>query len=99
MFFRWITVAIALPIGAQPVYTNIFPPEEFEARRTAIMEKIGDGVAILEGTTGAVRLRAGLQELFIGRNARFSGERGVYGAAEGVLYDFSAAISSIDDID
>jgi Xaa-Pro aminopeptidase len=51
MFFRWIIVAIALPIGAQPVFTNIFPPEEFEARRAAIMEKIGDGVAVLQGTT------------------------------------------------
>jgi Xaa-Pro aminopeptidase len=51
MFFRWIVAAIALPIGAQPVFTNVFPPEEFAARRAAIMEKIGDGVAILQGTT------------------------------------------------
>ena len=51
MFRRWILIAIALPIGAQPVFTNIFPPEEFAARRAAIMDKIGDGVAILQGTT------------------------------------------------
>jgi Xaa-Pro aminopeptidase len=44
-------IAIALPIGAQPVFTNVFPPEEFIARRAAVMDKIGDGVAILEGTT------------------------------------------------
>jgi Xaa-Pro aminopeptidase len=33
------------------VFTNVFPPEEFAARRAAIMDKIGDGVAILQGTT------------------------------------------------
>ena len=38
---------------AQPVFTGaeIFPPEEFAARRAKVMEKIGDGVAILQGTT------------------------------------------------
>ena len=30
---------------------EIFPPEEFAARRAKVMEKIGDGVAILQGTT------------------------------------------------
>ena len=51
MFWRWILIVVALPIGAQPVFTNVFPPEEFAARRAAIMDKIGDGVAILQGTT------------------------------------------------
>jgi Xaa-Pro aminopeptidase len=39
--------------SAQPVFTGaeIFPPEEFAARRAKVMEKIGDGVAILQGTT------------------------------------------------
>lgn len=37
--------------SAQPVITNIFPPEEFAARRAKVMEQIGDGVAILQGTT------------------------------------------------
>jgi Xaa-Pro aminopeptidase len=43
---------IAAPV-AQPVFTGaeIFPPEEFAARRAKVMEKIGDGVAILQGTT------------------------------------------------
>src|SRR4051812_2315702 len=38
---------------AQPVFTGaeIFPPEEFAARRAKVMEKIGDAVAILQGTT------------------------------------------------
>jgi Xaa-Pro aminopeptidase len=51
MFYRWVLMAIALPIGAQPVFTHVFSSEEFAARRTAIMDKIGDGVAILQGTT------------------------------------------------
>src|SRR6188508_468034 len=46
------TLLIASPV-AQPVFTGaeIFPPEEFAARRAKVMEKIGDGVAILQGTT------------------------------------------------
>jgi Xaa-Pro aminopeptidase len=36
---------------AQPVFSDIFPPEEFAARRTRVMAQIGDGVAILQGTT------------------------------------------------
>jgi Xaa-Pro aminopeptidase len=53
----WIAVAalIACPsIGlAQPVFAGheIFPPGEFAARRARIMETIGAGVAIIQGTT------------------------------------------------
>jgi Xaa-Pro aminopeptidase len=36
---------------AQPVFRNIFPPEEFATRQARLFEKIGNGVAILEGTT------------------------------------------------
>src|SRR5262249_36375787 len=40
-------------IEAQPVFTgaDVFPPEEFAARRARVMERIGDAVAILQGTT------------------------------------------------
>ena len=38
-------------IKAQPVIIGIFPPEEFAARRARVIEKIGDGVAVLQGTT------------------------------------------------
>ncbi len=41
----------ALPAAAQPVFTNVFPPDEYAARRHRVMEKIGEGVAILQGTT------------------------------------------------
>lgn len=39
---------------AQPVFrgSEIFPPEEFAARRARLIEKIGDGVAIVRGTPG-----------------------------------------------
>ena len=39
--------------AAQPVFdgTEIFPMEEFSARRARLMARIGDGVAILQGTT------------------------------------------------
>ncbi len=42
----------ALP-AAQPVFTGaeIFPPEEFAARRARVLAQIGDAVAILQGTT------------------------------------------------
>jgi Xaa-Pro aminopeptidase len=47
-----LAILSALPT-AQPVFTGseIFPPDEFAARRAKVMEKIGDGVAILQGTT------------------------------------------------
>ena len=40
-------------LWAQPVFrgTEIFPPEEFAARRAQVMAQIGDGVAIVLGAT------------------------------------------------
>ena len=43
--------SICAPLAAQPVFTNVFPPEEYAARRAKVIEKIGDGVAIVLGTT------------------------------------------------
>jgi Xaa-Pro aminopeptidase len=45
--------AAIVALHAQPVFTgaDIFPPEEFAARRARVMAKIGDGVAIIQGTT------------------------------------------------
>jgi Xaa-Pro aminopeptidase len=40
-----------VPVSAQPVFTDVFPPEEYAARRARVMAKIGDSVAILQGTT------------------------------------------------
>ena len=47
-------IAVVVPgVRAQPVFTGaeIFPAEEFAARRARVMETIGDAVAILQGTT------------------------------------------------
>ena len=40
-----------ITVLAQPVFTDIFPSEEYAARRARVMEKIGDGVAVIQGTT------------------------------------------------
>jgi Xaa-Pro aminopeptidase len=40
----------AAPALAQQGFTTAFPPEEFANRRNAVMTRIGDGVAILQGT-------------------------------------------------
>src|SRR5207249_9224766 len=46
-------LALVLSSNAQPVFTGseIFPPDEFASRRARVMERMGDGVAILQGTT------------------------------------------------
>src|SRR5262245_66333202 len=48
-----LAAAPALILLGQPVFTGseIFPPEEFAARRAKVLDAIGDGVAILQGTT------------------------------------------------
>ena len=46
-------IALAAWPSAQPVFTgaDVFPPEELASRRTRVMERIGDAIAILQGTT------------------------------------------------
>ena len=66
----WLLLALCGSAAAQPVFTGagIFPPEEFSARRARVMEKIGDGVAILLGTTeppGEMPLRQGNQFFYV----------------------------------
>src|SRR4029450_9796449 len=36
--------------SAQPLFTDSLPKEEFAVRRARLMEKIGDGIAIIQGT-------------------------------------------------
>src|SRR5215212_11891178 len=54
-------VGFLAALSAQPVFrgSEIFPPEEFAARRAKVYAAIGDGVAVLQGTTE----RAGEQPL------------------------------------
>jgi len=44
-------LALSANLFAQPVFKDIFPPAEFAARRAKVMAQIGDGVAVLQGTT------------------------------------------------
>ena len=46
-----LLIALSSVLFAQPVFSDIFPSEEFAARRAKVMAQIGDGVAILQGTT------------------------------------------------
>ena len=46
-----VTLSVSVSAPAQPVFRNAFPAEEFAARRAQVFEKIGDSVAIIEGTT------------------------------------------------
>src|SRR5262245_36229263 len=55
---RLISILIAFGISgaassgaAQQGFTDAFPPEEFAARRAKVIASIGDGVAIVQGTT------------------------------------------------
>jgi Xaa-Pro aminopeptidase len=49
-----VYVAVSAITHAQPVFRGdeIFPPEEFAARRARLLDRIGDGVAIVLGTPG-----------------------------------------------
>jgi Xaa-Pro aminopeptidase len=46
-------VLLAAVLAAQPVFTGpeVFPSEEFAARRARVVARIGDAVAIIQGTT------------------------------------------------
>jgi Xaa-Pro aminopeptidase len=49
-----LAVVLLPPVAratAQPVITNVFPADEYVTRRARVMLAIGDGVAILQGTT------------------------------------------------
>src|SRR6516164_933743 len=65
-----VLVALCGFLSAQPVFTGpeIFPPDEFAGRRARVMERIGDAVAILQGTTdrpGEQPLRQNNQFLYL----------------------------------
>jgi Xaa-Pro aminopeptidase len=63
-----LALAICAALPAQPVFTNILPPEEFAARRARVMEKIADGAAIVLGTTeppGEMPLRQNNQFFYV----------------------------------
>ena len=47
----WVAIGVLAAAAQIPqgVFTEVFPPEEFAARRAKVMDAIGDGVAILQG--------------------------------------------------
>src|SRR5437867_6648172 len=53
VFLVLVGAAVAVRPAAQPVFTGpeIFPLEEFAGRRARLIERIGDAVAVLQGTT------------------------------------------------
>ncbi len=51
LLFLLAFVIAAAAVFSQPVITDVFPPAEYAARRARVMEKIGDAVAIMQGTT------------------------------------------------
>lgn len=51
VFATALVLGVAPPAAAQPVIGRVFPASEFAGRRAAVMQRIGDGVAILQGTT------------------------------------------------
>ena len=51
VFIALVVFLLFSQVGAQPVITDVFPPAEFAARRSRVIEGIGNGVAILQGTT------------------------------------------------
>ena len=67
---RTALVLIAVVVNAQPVWrgSEIFPPEEIAARREKLMARIGEGVAIVLGTTeppGEVAFRQNSQFFYL----------------------------------
>ena len=65
-----VLVAATLVVSAQPVFrgTEIFPAEEFAARREKVMAQIGDAVAIVLGATeppGEVPFRQNSQAFYL----------------------------------
>lgn len=51
-----------------PLYTDAFPPDEFAARRSRVMETIGDGAVVMQGATeypGYVKFRQNNQFFYL----------------------------------
>src|SRR6185503_8259934 len=47
-----VLAALLVDVSAQPpLFSTALPKEEFAARRAKVMQKIGDGVAVLQGAT------------------------------------------------
>jgi Xaa-Pro aminopeptidase len=45
----WLLIAAAPAAAQPPLFTDAFPLEEFAGRRERVLDRIGDGVAVLQG--------------------------------------------------
>jgi Xaa-Pro aminopeptidase len=50
-FLSACLLLVASAASGQPLFTDSLPKEEFAARRAKLMEQIGDGIAVIQGTT------------------------------------------------
>jgi Xaa-Pro aminopeptidase len=51
VLFAMLTVLTAVPASAQPpLFTDAVPKAEFEARRARVLDQIGDGAVVVQGT-------------------------------------------------
>ena len=59
LLFAASAAVLGAGLLAQPVFrgTEIFPPEEYAARRAKVIEQIGDGVAVMLGKIGRASCR------------------------------------------
>ncbi|MEO8360563.1 MAG: aminopeptidase P N-terminal domain-containing protein [Vicinamibacteria bacterium] len=67
-FAVWILMLGTVGANAQPLFTDSLPKEEFLERRAKLMQKIGDGVAIIQGTTetgNSLKFRQGNQFYYL----------------------------------
>jgi len=47
-----VAVALLTSVSAQPpLFSTSLPKEEFAARRAKVLQKIGDGAAVIQGAT------------------------------------------------
>ena len=61
-------VVLATPLSAQEGFTTAFQPAEFAARRARVMDRIGDGVAVIQGSAewpGYVAFRQNAQFFYL----------------------------------
>ena len=59
---------LALPLQAQQGFTDAFAPAEFAARRAKVMENIGDGIAVIQGSAewpGYIAFRQNAQFFYL----------------------------------
>ena len=63
-----LLLLLAPAVSAQPLFTDSLPKEEFAERRARLMDKLGDGIAVIAGTTetgNSLKFRQGNQFYYL----------------------------------